>query len=100
MFDDEGGEAFTAPPPEVRDYPDGFDRQQAFALAPRVRDDVAGRKYSYSRQQMKDFQRAAGVAADGIYGGGSAGALRHYLGGPPPRPLFKPTAEKPYPHAD
>lgn len=77
--------------------PAGFDPKLAEQLAPAIARDVKKNKFNYSRPQLKRFQTAAGIVADGLYGGGSAGALRFYLGGAaPPKPLFKPTIEKAY----
>lgn len=68
----------------------------ATALAPRVAANIAANKYDYNRALLKQFQAAAGLTADGAYGGTSAGAIRYFTGKAPPRPLFKPTTEQPY----
>lgn len=74
----------------------GFNETLAKKLAPQVESNIIAKKSNYDRTLLKNFQTAAGIAADGIYGGGSAGALRYYLGHAPPKPLFKPTTEAPY----
>lgn len=68
----------------------------ARALAPRVATNIAQRRSAYDRGLLRQFQAEAGLVVDGLYGGGSAGALRYYLEKPPPRPLFRPTTEKAY----
>lgn len=90
---DEDDEDDVAEADEVRP---GVDMAQARRLAPRVAADIRDNRYDYSRRELRAFQAAAGIAVDGVYGGGSAGALRYYLDGPPPRPLFKPTTEREY----
>lgn len=71
------------------------------AFARKVAADISAKRYSYSREMLKRFQAAAGLVPDGIYGGGTAGALRHFLGGQsPPRPLFLPTTEREYPQKE
>lgn len=77
--------------------PSTYDASTAAALAPKVAANIAAKKYDYSRALLKQFQSAAGITADGSYGGTSAGAIRYHTNGKtPPRPLFKPTTEQPY----
>lgn len=71
---------------------EGVDLRQARRLAPRVAEDVRGRRYSYSRNRMREFQRAAGLAADGEYGGATRGALVYFGVSDAPPALFRPTA--------
>jgi hypothetical protein len=78
--------------------PAGFDMLKAKALAPQVNADlVSGGIQHYSHQLLKKFQLVAGITQDGIYGGGSRGALIFYGIQNPPKPFFKPTATQPYP---
>ncbi len=51
---------------------------------------------NYSRPMMRNFQRIAKIAVDGLYGGGTAGALGYFLGRKPPQPIFKPLRIKKY----
>lgn len=75
---------------------------KAATLAPQVADDIFQRGARYDREMLAAFQSAAGITNDGLYGGGSAGALAYWLGvagSPlviPPDPLFKPYALQPY----
>ena len=90
-----------APAPVPAAVPDvlpatGVNTATALALAPQVAADITANKFNYSRPLLQHFQQAAGVLADGLYGGGSAGALRYYLHAAPPKALFAPTIEKPY----
>lgn len=93
----------TLPPPENPNIAKALAAARAKAkaqdalarkLAPAVRDEILKRKYNYDRALLKRFQVAARLAPDGVYGGGSAGALRHWLGSAPPAPLFKPAERK------
>lgn len=74
----------------------GYNETLAKKLAPQVESNIVAKKSNYDHTLLKNFQTAAGITADGIYGGGTAGALRYYLGHAPPKPLFKPTIEQPY----
>jgi hypothetical protein len=79
--------------------PTGFNPVAAKAQATRVVANLRKGRDHYSRPTLTAWQRLAGIAADGIYGGESAGALAWYLQGEPvvaPRPFFKPTTPKPY----
>lgn len=89
----ESGERPVPPPRGPRP-----NRAEATRLAPKVAGNIRRRRYDYDRRLLRQFQLAAAIASDGVYGGASAGALRHYLGSAPPRPLFRPTAEREYPH--
>lgn len=82
--------------------PAGFDPTQASMLAPEVAANITARKWDYDHAALKAFQRFAGIASDGIYGGESYGALAFYLGGASlaPKALFKPTTLQPYAWAD
>ena len=59
-------------------------------LAGSVAREVRRKRYGYSRKITKDFQNIANIAVDGLYGGGTAGAVQYYTRMPPPRPIFKP----------
>lgn len=89
-----------APAPIAADTPpSGFDVSLARTLAPRVNDNLASKGIErYDRSLLKQFQRAAGISQDGLYGGGSRGALIFYGIPNPPRPFFKPVTTSPYPH--
>jgi hypothetical protein len=79
--------------------PAGFNPSAAKAQAARVAANLRKGRDQYSRATLNAWQRLAGIAADGIYGGESAGALAWYLQGTPdvaPRPFFKPTTLQPY----
>lgn len=78
--------------------PSGFDVAVAKSLAPGVNANlIAKGRDRYDRAALKKFQVAAGIAADGLYGGGSRGALIFYGIAKPPNPFFKPTTTAPYP---
>ena len=78
--------------------PAGFDPVKARRIAPRIASHLKTKGIAnYSRQALREFQVLAGINADGIYGGQTAGALRYYLGGAkPPAAMFKPVQEVPY----
>lgn len=65
-------------------------------LATQLANNINNKKYDYARQLARDFQRAAGLKTDGIYGGETRGALLHYGVQRPPLALFKPTETVPY----
>lgn len=79
----------------VQVCPDGYDPEKARRSAVATANHIRNRKYDYSRKLFKEWQTWAGITPDGIYGGGSAGALQ-YFGADAPRPLFKPTTIQPY----
>lgn len=77
----------------------GFNPVSAKSQAARVVANLKKGRDHYSRPTLSAWQRLAGIAADGIYGGESAGALAWYLQGTPdvaPRPFFKPTTVTSY----
>lgn len=84
--------SMTAPPP-------GYDPAKARRIAKEVAANIERNKYSYSRKLVTDFQRFAGIDADADYGGLTRSALRHFGVLRPPRALFPPTADQPYPWA-
>lgn len=67
-----------------------FDESKARKLAPALAKHITAKKYDFSRQSLRDFQTAAGLAPDGIYGPKSEGALRYYNNGTAPRALANP----------
>jgi hypothetical protein len=94
--------ALPAPEPtttQAGQPPAGFNPVSAKSQAARVVANLKKGRDNYSRPTLSAWQRLAGIAADGIYGGASAGALAWYLQGTPdvaPRPFFKPTTVTPY----
>jgi hypothetical protein len=95
----------TAPTPATSPaavLPAGYNPELARQLASQsarnlIQMQQQGRLYSYNRDLLRRFQIAAGINADGLYGGGSRGALLYY-GAPSniPRPAFRPTETQPY----
>lgn len=85
-----------APPPDNAQVgpvpPAGFDPVKARKMAKQVANNIDSKKSNYSRDLLKQFQLAAGIDADGVYGGGSRRALIFYGVPRPAAPLFKPTA--------
>ncbi|HKY36467.1 MAG TPA: hypothetical protein VJN18_11040 [Polyangiaceae bacterium] len=77
--------------------PAGFDAKKARNMAKQVTANIDSKGKNYSNSLLREFQKAAGITADGLYGGGSRGALIFYGIARPPQPLFKPTATAPYP---
>jgi len=77
-----------------------FDAAAARALAAQVeknlRNPPAGNVYNYDRNLMKRFQLAAGLVADGEYGGRTRGALIYFGASSAPKALFAPTATVTY----
>ncbi len=89
----------TPQEPTTVQPPPGFSPSAAKAQAARVAANLKKGRDQYSRPNLTAWQRLAGLAADGIYGGETAGALAWYLQGQPsvaPRPFFKPTTPTPY----
>lgn len=76
--------------------PAGFDGTLASTLAPNVSRDIAKNGYNFSREGLRAFQRAAGVAVDGVYGDDSWGALLYFTSDAP-KALYKPNLPTPYP---
>lgn len=83
----------SAPAPVA---PPGYDPALARQLAPQVASSVRGKKYGYDRALTSRFQTAAGLTSDGLYGGGTRGALIYFGATQVPNPLFKPTATTQY----
>lgn len=100
--------AQAAPPPDTAAPlsanvgpvpPPGWNPVSARNMAKQVANHIQTKGSSYTRQIVKDFQKVAGLDADGIYGGGTRGALIFYGVPRPPSALFKPTATTAYPWA-
>lgn len=93
-------EPATATPAPVADQPPaGYDPAKARKIAAQVNSNIANNKYSYSRKLVTDFQRFAGINADGVYGGATRAALAHFGVRRPTPALFQPLADQPYPWA-
>jgi hypothetical protein len=84
-------------PVEPSALPAGFDPLVAKRTAQAVSTNITTRGYSYSRDGLRAWQRAAGLTPDGVYGGGTRGALLFYGAANPPRALFAPTTTVDYP---
>lgn len=76
--------------------PTGYDPIKARSLAKQVAANITNKRNNYARDLLKQFQRAAGIDQDGIYGGESRGALEFFGVRRPPIALFKPTETQPY----
>jgi peptidoglycan hydrolase-like protein with peptidoglycan-binding domain len=70
--------------------PAGFDRAKAAKAAPNLAKHIVNsgatkeaRKKNYSRPAVREFQRLAGLTQDGMYGRGTAAAVRYYAGSAP-----------------
>lgn len=96
--DESPGELPTPTPAPVEQPPAGFNPTLARNLASEVVANLVARgRDRYDREGLAEFQTAAGIAADGLYGGESKGALRFYLNGAQvPAAFFAPVAEVPY----
>ena len=73
-----------------------IDYAKARQTAPAVAEQIALKRYDYSRPALRAWQRLVGLEPDGIYGGRTAGALAWALNRAAPRPLFKPTTIVPF----
>lgn len=65
------------------------DRQRleaAATIAARLAVELTQKKKNASKQLIREFQRVAALAIDGVYGPKTAGALRWYTMQPPARP--------------
>jgi len=63
--------------------------EQARNLAPLVSNNIASRRFSYSRARVRDFQRLVGLNPDGIYGPMTRQALINAGVSTPPAALFR-----------
>lgn len=76
------------PPAAVRPKPPAAPEQsKAEKLAPGVAQNIRTKKYNYSHKALAEFQRAAGIEPDGIYGPVSEKTLAKYTNAP--KALFK-----------
>lgn len=67
--------------------PAGYNPVSAGRLSKQVARNIDAKACAgYSRQLLRQFQRAAGLEVDGLYGGGSRGALIHFGVRRPPQP--------------
>jgi peptidoglycan hydrolase-like protein with peptidoglycan-binding domain len=82
--------------PKSSGPPAGFDGTVASTLAPGVAANIKAKQYDFDRAALKRFQTAAGVAADGVYGDDTWGALLYFTSAAP-RALYKPNLPTPYP---
>lgn len=86
--------------------PPGYNRTEAQMRAAQLSPylmsmaSLGKKKYNYNRTLVRSFQRAAGIAVDGSYGGGTRGALVYFAPALSfPRPFFAPTTTVAYrPH--
>jgi hypothetical protein len=81
------------PSPSVRSpvIPAGYDPAGARKLAPSLARHLKNKgRAGYDRVLLQQFQTKAGITPDKVYGGESAGALRHYGGTDAPPPFFPP----------
>lgn len=95
-----------APPPDAATPtaptagpPPGYDPAKARKIAAELAANIEKNKYGYSKQLTRNFQTFAGIPSDGVYGGLTRSALAHFGVRRPPKALFAPTADQPYPWA-
>lgn len=69
-----------------------YNEASARSNAPRIASDLKLRSRNYNREALAEFQRSAGILADGLYGGETRGALVYYGVHDAPGALFRPTA--------
>lgn len=74
----------------------GLDLATARRLAPTLAQRIRRQQYSTDRRLVSQFQRAAGLPQDGLYGGKTRGALIYFGVKDPPPALFKPTKTEAY----
>lgn len=87
----------VAPAP-ITAKPPGYNRAAAQKMAPDLVKHLKARgRDGYSRVEMRKWQTYAGIKADGIYGRGSAAALKHFASNAPA--AFFAQGEAVYPHA-
>lgn len=90
-------EAQPSPSADTPRLPAGYDPARARAMARSVANHLNNRKTAgYARELVKTFQRAAGIAIDGVYGGETRGALIYFGAKDPPKAFFKPLDTIPY----
>jgi murein L,D-transpeptidase YcbB/YkuD len=76
--------------------PTGYNPTLARTLARQVVTDVRSKSYNYNRTLVSQFQAAAGIKVDGIYGGSTVGAMKYFGADRAPKALFAPYGEVPY----
>ena len=80
----------SPPAPVPMPSPATFNEAQARALAPRVAYNLRNRgSRRYDHDLLRRFQRAAGLDADGLYGGSTRGALIYFGVRNPPSPFVR-----------
>jgi hypothetical protein len=80
-----------------RTLPAGYDPAKAKSRARALASHLAKKgPAGYSRAEVKSWQVQAALAADGIYGGSTRGALIYFGVPDPPRPFAAPVATLPY----
>jgi peptidoglycan hydrolase-like protein with peptidoglycan-binding domain len=82
--------AAPAPAPSSTAFNPTTARILAAQVEKNLRNPPAGNVYNYDRKLMASFQKAAGIAQDGIYGGGTRAALLYYGAKNAPAALFAP----------
>lgn len=91
---------FTLEEVEAREQgrlPPGYDPDLARRTAQQVANHLRNRgRANYARKIVADFQTAAGIHVDGIYGGQTRGALLYYGADNAPPAFFQPTETQPY----
>jgi len=76
-------------PAPAKQPPAGFDRARAKSTAAQLAAHLKSKgRANYSRQALKQWQVLAGIDVDGIYGRGSAAALKYYVGSAAPAAFF------------
>lgn len=88
----------TVPPPaqSTPSIPDGYDPVAARKAARGVANNLKKGRAGYSRPLLKQWQKQAGIAPDGVYGGATRGALIFFGEKDPPRAFFPPLDTVPY----
>lgn len=88
------------PPPEEEppiELPEGYDPSEAQRLAGGFNMNLGARGCArYDRNLLRQFQLAAAITVDGLYGGGSRGALIYYGIPNPRRPCYAPFTTREY----
>lgn len=72
-----------------------YDPDRARSLAGRLASTLSRSRPGEYRSRVRDFQRAAGITADGYYGGRTYNALRYYGIQSPPAPHQPPSPDAP-----
>lgn len=80
----------ASPAPSSSAFNPTLARTLALQVEKNLRNPPAKNIYNYDRKLMAQFQKAAGIAQDGIYGGGTRAALMYYGATNAPAALFAP----------